>query len=118
MTVFLTTHYMEEAADADYVVVLDNGKIVAEGTPLQLKNEHSGDFVTVYGADENDAKKLGIEYENIKNGIRFMVADTAFATELIVANPEIFRDYEIVKGKMDDVFLAVTGKKLTGGNDQ
>ena len=118
MTVLLTTHYMEEAADADYVVILDSGKIVAEGTPLQLKNEYSGDFITVYGAGENDAQKLGVECECIKNGIRFMVSDTAFATRLIVANPEIFTDYEIVKGKMDDVFLAVTGKKLTGGNDK
>ena len=48
MTVFLTTHYMEEAADADYVVILDSGRISAEGTPLNLKNTYTGDFVTLY----------------------------------------------------------------------
>ena len=48
MTVFLTTHYMEEAADADYVVILDGGKIVAEGKPLELKNTYTGDFITIY----------------------------------------------------------------------
>ena len=47
MTVFLTTHYMEEAADADYVVILDSGKISAEGTPLELKNKYTGDFITI-----------------------------------------------------------------------
>lgn len=52
MTVFLTTHYMEEAADADYVIILDSGKIAAEGTPLQLKNAYTGDFITLYHADE------------------------------------------------------------------
>ena len=48
LTVFLTTHYMEEAADADYVVILDHGKIAAEGTPLDLKNRYTGDFITIY----------------------------------------------------------------------
>ena len=49
MTVFLTTHYMEEAADADYVIILDSGEIAAEGTPLALKNRYTGDFITIYG---------------------------------------------------------------------
>lgn len=49
LTVFLTTHYMEEAADADYVVILDSGSIAAEGTPLELKNRFTGDFITLYG---------------------------------------------------------------------
>ena len=52
LTVFLTTHYMEEAADADYVVILDSGKIAAEGTPLTLKNTYTGDFITLYGVTE------------------------------------------------------------------
>lgn len=110
-TVFLTTHYMEEAADADYVVILNKGKIAAEGTPLQLKNAYTGDFITLYGADEEEIKVLGSSYEKIPNGYRLEVENTAAATKLIVAHPEIFKDYEITKGKMDDVFLAVTGKK-------
>ena len=110
-TVFLTTHYMEEAADADYVIILNKGKIAAEGTPLQLKNAYTGDFITLYGADEEEIKTLGSSYERIPNGYRLEVENTAAATKLIVAHPEIFKDYEITKGKMDDVFLAVTGKK-------
>ncbi len=115
MTVFLTTHYMEEAADADYVVILDSGKIAAKGTPLELKNEYTGDFVTVYNADESAIKALGLPCENIRDAVRIAVKDTSEARDIILANPELFSDFEITKGKMDDVFLAVTGKKLEGG---
>ena len=115
MTVFLTTHYMEEAADADYVVILDHGRIAAEGTPLQLKNSYTGDFITIYGIDEDSVKSLGAPYKSIRDAYRVRVQDTAAATQLIIEHPEFFRDYEITKGKMDDVFLAVTGKVLEGG---
>lgn len=117
MTVFLTTHYMEEAADADYVVILDSGRIAAEGTPLQLKNQYTGDYITLYGVTEEEAGRLGGSYERIADAYRVSVPNTAAATALIAKHPDVFRDYEIVKGKMDDVFLAVTGKKLTGGED-
>lgn len=118
LTVFLTTHYMEEAADADYVVILDRGAISAEGTPLALKNSYTGDYITLYGADEKTLKELGAPYEAIPGAFRVSVPDTAAATALILAHPDVFRDYEITKGKMDDVFLAVTGKKLTGGEQK
>ena len=118
MTVFLTTHYMEEAADADYVVILDGGKIAAEGTPLELKNTYTGDFITLYGVADTSVKKLGLPYDVIRDACRVSVPDTAAATELIIKYPEIFKDYEITKGKMDDVFLSVTGKKLTGGAEK
>ena len=112
MTVFLTTHYMEAAADADYVVILDNGKIAAEGTPLQLKNEFTGDFITLYHANENDIKNLGLPYEIIKDACRVAVKNTEEARNLIMKYPSLFTDFEITKGKMDDVFLSVTCKKL------
>lgn len=115
MTVFLTTHYMEEAADADYVVILDSGKISAEGTPLELKNNYTGDFVTIYNVDEDKIKALGLPYENIRDAVRIAVKNTEEARDLIGKHPDLFTDFEITKGKMDDVFLAVTGKKLEGG---
>ena len=118
MTVFLTTHYMEEAAEADYVVIIDDGKISAEGTPLELKNIYTGDYITVYDVDEKDIKELDVEYEQIRNGYRLSVPNTKAATELIIRNPQLFNDYEITKGKMDDVFLAVTGKTLVGGAEK
>ncbi len=117
MTVFLTTHYMEEAADADYVVILDKGKIVAEGTPLQLKNKYTGDFITLYGVAEETVKMFGFSYEKIKDAYRLLVPNTAVATNLIVKYPDVFLDFEITKGKMDDVFLSVTNRSEQELND-
>ena len=118
MTVFLTTHYMEEAADADYVVILDSGRISAEGTPLDLKNRYTGDYITLYQATEEAIAAIGYPVERVGKAYRVSVPDTNAATKLILAHPEWFVDYEITKGKMDDVFLAVTGKKLTGGDQK
>lgn len=118
MTVFLTTHYMEEAADADFVVIIDGGRKVAEGTPLQLKNTYSGDFITIYGVTEEDVRNLGIgKYERVRDGYRISVGSTREATELILKHPEIFSDYEITKGRMDDVFLEVTGRNPGEGGE-
>lgn len=118
MTVLLTTHYMEEAADADYIIIIDSGKISAKGTPLEMKNKYTGDFITLYNTDEQQVEELGLPYENLRDGVRISVNSTEQATQLILKNPELFKDYEIVKGKMDDVFLAVTGKTLTGGENK
>ena len=118
MTVLLTTHYMEEAAEADYVVILDGGKVAAEGTPLELKNAYSGDRITLYGISREQVEALGCPFEPLRDGFRLSVKDTSVATELILKYPALFRDYEITKGKMDDVFLAVTGKKLTEGEEK
>ena len=111
LTVFLTTHYMEEAADADYIIILDSGKIAAEGTPLELKNKYAGDYVTLYGCEEEKIKEFGLTYETIRDAVRIKVDNTAKVTELILSKPELFTDYEVTKGKIDDVFLEVTGRK-------
>lgn len=118
MTVFLTTHYMEEAGEADYVVILNEGKISAKGTPIELKNRFSGDFITLYDAEEEQIKLLDLPYEKIGSSFRLSVPNTAAATALIVKYPTLFGDFEITKGKMDDVFLAVTGKKISGGEEK
>lgn len=118
MTVFLTTHYMEEAADADYVVILDSGSIAAEGTPLALKNAYTGDYITFYGVQPEALDSLGLKYEALRDAYRVSVPNTAAATKLITEHPGLFDDFEITKGKMDDVFLAVTGKALSGGEEK
>ena len=118
MTVFLTTHYMEEAADADYVVILDSGSIAAEGTPLALKNAYTGDYITFYGVQPEALDSLGLKYEALRDAYRVSVPNTAAATKLITEHPGLFDDFAITKGKMDDVFLAVTGKALSGGEEK
>ena len=114
LTVFLTTHYMEEAANAGYVVILDKGSIVAEGTPFELKSEYVQDTMSVYGVTEEEIKALGRDYREIRDGYQIKLRNTLEATKLIAGHQDVFRDYEVVKGGMDDVFLAVTGKTLGG----
>ena len=99
-------------------MILDSGAIAAEGTPLELKNRWTGDFITLYGVTDDAVGALGLPFEKIRDAVRVAVPTTAAATRLIVAHPELFADYEITKGKMDDVFLAVTGKRLTGGTEK
>ena len=114
LTVLLTTHYMEEAASADYIVIIDHGCIAAEGTPYELKSEYAKDYLSIYGVTKKEVESLGLEYEEIRDGYRIAIETPLAATDLIINHTAVFRDYEIVKGGMDDVFLSVTGKKLGG----
>ena len=111
MTIFLTTHYMEEAADADYVTILDKGRIIAEGTPLELKTQYATDILHLYGVDEYEVKKLKLPYQKIHKDFQIKVKNSAVVTQLIVKNPELFQDFELIKSTLDDVFLAVTKSK-------
>ena len=108
MTIFLTTHYMEEAADADYVTILDKGRIIAEGMPLELKTQYATDVLHLYGVDESEVKKLKLPYQKIHKDFQIKVKNSAVVTQLIVKNPELFQDFELIKSTLDDVFLAVT----------
>lgn len=114
LTVFLTTHYMEEAAEADYVVILDGGKKAAEGTPHDLKNTYANDYIRLYNNIDEAEKLFNSKYTVRKTGgyLEIELENTFEATKLISANPEIFSDFEVLKGNMDNVFLKVTGKDL------
>ena len=96
------------------MVIIDHGCIAAEGTPYELKNDCVKDFISIYGVTREEVESLGMSYEEIRDGYRIAIDKPLTATKLIVKHPEVFRDYEIVKGGMDDVFLSVTGKKLGG----
>ena len=108
MTIFLTTHYMEEAADADYVTILDKGRIIAEGTPLELKTQYATDILHLYGVEEADVKKLKLPYQKIHKAFQIKVKNSAVVTKLIIKYPELFQDFELIKSTLDDVFLTVT----------
>lgn len=111
MTIFLTTHYMEEAADADYVTILDKGRIIAEGTPLELKTQYATDILHLYGVEEADVKKLKLPYQKIHKAFQIKVKNSAVVTKLIIKYPELFQDFELIKSTLDDVFLTVTKNK-------
>lgn len=117
-TVFLTTHYMEEANGADKVVIIDSGRIAAQGTPNELKNEYSGIYLKVYGISSEDAEKLSQKYpdgmKSERNCAVFRLKSTREAAEILSENKELISDFEVIKGDMDDVFLNVTGKVLEG----
>ena len=108
ITIFLTTHYMEEAADADYITIIDKGKIIAEGTVLDLKNKYAKDTIIIYNVKETEIKKLGLPYKKIKDAYKIEIENSKKATELIIKYPNIFDDYEIIKGRIDDVFINAT----------
>jgi len=115
MTVFLTTHYMEEAVGADHVVILDSGRIVAEGTPHELKDRYASDSLSLYGITKEQAEALGLPMTALVGGYRFALDSTASVPALIAKHPTLFTDFEVTKGNMDDVFLAVTGKRPEEG---
>ena len=119
MTVFLTTHYLEEAELATDVVIMDKGKIIARGTPNELKNAYSFDTLASYmPADENFDRALkeggySYVYDGEQRAYRIRIEDTAAAKKLMADYPQYTADIEILKGKMDDVFLNVTGRDIT-----
>lgn len=115
LTVFLTTHYMEEAADSDYVVILDSGKIVAEGTPHQLKNQFANDYIKFY-SQKQEAKEffesLGKVVKEERDFVLVEIESTLEVQKYFEQIPSVFDDFEVLKGNMDNVFLNVTGKDL------
>lgn len=111
MTVFLTTHYMEEAAAADNVVILDKGEICAEGTPDTLKNQYGKDTLKLRFIDLFDGferlKTMGYSPKQKVDCLTLPVENSHEALK-IVNRLDSFLDFELIKGSMDDVFLAVT----------
>lgn len=115
LTVFLTTHYMEEASEADDVVIIDSGKIVAHDTPNKLKNKYAYDFVRIYEYDKSlieDLQNGKFKFEKTKDFIEVSFDEISKAKQFVVKYKDKIKDFEVIKGKMDNVFLNVTGKIL------
>lgn len=115
LTVFLTTHYMEEVATADYVVILDSGRKVADGTPHDLKNAYASDFIRFYNKideAENYFSSVGCAVKKGKTYLEVELKSTSEVAGHFRRHPELFDDFEVLKGNMDNVFLKVTGKDL------
>lgn len=116
MTVFLTTHYMEESEKANNVVIIDSGKIIANDTPNNLKKEYSGEYLRLYINKSSETEEIlskfgySFKYENECYIIRLKKGYEAI--ELLNSYPQFSNDFEYFKGDMDDVFLNATGKKL------
>lgn len=116
MTLFLTTHYMEEVRDADRVVVIDKGRIIAEDSPLGLKNRFTTSKLIWYTDRGANKEKLleGMEfdYDGDHYTVKLSPEGETGLTEYLYENKDIITDYEVIKGTMDDVFLTLTGRKM------
>ena len=118
MTVFLTTHYMEEAAEADYVVVIDNGQISAKGTPSQLKEKYAGDFLRLVPKKELAEKiKAQLKTDEISftenaDTIIISIPRTLDSLPILDRYRNGLDSFEVVNGTMDDAFIAITGKEI------
>lgn len=99
MTVFLTTHYMEEAEDADYCIVVDDGKIAAKGTPVDLKSRYAKDRMQILLASSGEA-------------LHFKLESTLDALAILKEYEGDIQEFTVEKGSMDDVFIGITGKEI------
>ena len=116
LTIFLTTHYMEETKDADNVIIIDHGKLIAKGTPNELKSKYTSNRLVWYTGDAEESRTLlrkngfltKIDYDKDHYNVSF----AGDITEFLYKNRERITNFEIIKGTRDDVFLNLTGKEL------
>lgn len=121
MTIFLTTHYMEEAAGANRIIIIEKGRIHADGTPFELKEKYAADTVKIYCEKDSVANvtstlaAAGITARAEEYGLSFAVANTVDAMEPVYSLKGQITGLEIIQGNMDDVFLNACGKEIEGG---
>ncbi len=113
-TIFLTTHYMEEADVADDVVIIDKGRVIATGTPQSLKARFSGEYVKIYSEKTDELDKITAGYDSVyeKGYYKLRMVNMIEAKKFITENADAICDFEVIKGNMDDVFLNATGRAL------
>jgi multidrug/hemolysin transport system ATP-binding protein len=113
MTVFLTTHYMEEAANADYVAVIDNGLISASGTPVELRTKYSTDSLRLFPKDNGKLEAFlneqGIKFTISSGAFIIPVLDTLGSLPIINKVESLITGFEVIGGSMDDAFVNITG---------
>ncbi len=116
VTVFLTTHYMEEAAKADYVVVIDNGQIVAKGTPIELKEKYSTDSLQIKPINKQDVISLlkykKLNFTEISDLLVIPLDSTIDALPILKLLDGAISAFQVLNGTMDDAFIGITGKEM------
>lgn len=116
MTIFLTTHYMEEAAKSDYVIMIGNGEIAAKGTPAELKSQYATDtlrLTTTDGASLRRAlQELALEFTVIADEFVIRLTDTMYAIPILERCKDHIRSFQVLHGTMDDAFIGIVGKEL------
>lgn len=111
LTVFLTTHYMEETSEADNVVIIDHGEIKVMGSPIELKGKYTKNYIKVYMDRNSDFESRIPIFEYNSNFYSIPFNSSKDVLLFIEKNKEYLNDFEVLKGDMDDVFINVTGRK-------
>ena len=120
MNVFLTTHYMEEAAKASNIAILDAGQIKEQGTPFMLKENYAKDKLKLIPKAEKETElqnilhNMGFSWKKKEQYLSIGMSDSMAALPVIEQTKNLIEGFELVQGSMDDVFLNVTGKDLEG----
>ena len=112
LTVFLTTHYMEETKDANRVVIIDHGHILVNDTPINLKEKYTCNYLKIYTEKNSEIEKKFDKFEYKTNAYYIPFDNSKDVISFIENNKDILTDFEVIKGDMDDVFLTVTGREL------
>ena len=116
MTIFLTTHYMEEAAKAQNICVMHKGTIVAQGTPFELKEKYSTDVLKIESENNYEIEKIleeqGYSYKEETNRLNIAIKSTKESIKIINEIEEYIKSFEVIQGTMEDAFLNITGVSL------
>ena len=116
MTIFLTTHYMEEASESDDVVIIDHGTIVAHGTPVQLREKYCSDNMVLVPLDMeklcSTLDSSGTPYTVVKDVVHMDIQNTMDALPIIESVKDLISSFEVRMGTLDDAFINITGGEL------
>jgi len=116
ITIFLTTHYMDEAEICNQVAIIDGGKIVAHDTPANLKKKYTSTTMKLKTNDTDNLKtymtERSIKHSVDKDLVTIYATSTADVLDITSTFRESIEDIEINKGTLNDVFIAITGKEI------
>lgn len=116
LTVFLTTHYMEEAAASDSVIVIDHGEIAAKGTPAELKTRYARDTLQMSVQNEaalrSSLEEMKVDYTVSDGKMVVKLPDTMAALPILERCKPFIGGFEVLQGTMDEAFIGITGKEL------
>lgn len=111
LTIFLTTHYLEEAENADMTYIIDHGKVLAKGSAKELKETYSKPYLLVETIDV--AAFLDLDCKRLGDGrLKIIVEDSAKALAILSDKRTVINDFDYVKANINDVFLNITGREM------
>lgn len=111
LTIFLTTHYLEEAENADMTYIIDHGKVLAKGSAKELKETYSKPYLLVETIDV--AAFLDLDCKPLGDGrLKIIVEDSAKALAILSDKRTVINDFDYVKANINDVFLNITGREM------